>query len=118
VAIVALYFALLLVEVDWNLGNWRPRLDSAALALAATITTVMGLIWVLAGATRDHISQAFSLVICLILVALGIYVLPPEPLTTGLFGRDAASPFWYRGSRAVIMAIPVLIWTSRTWFKP
>ena len=51
-----------------------------------------------------------SLAACLALLALAVYVLPPEPMTQGLFAREARSPLWYRAARFVLLALPGVFW--------
>lgn len=107
---IGLYVTLVGLEFYWNLYNWEPRSDwrAGVLVLAALVlVAVMGL---LARASSDKFSRGVSLFICLALLALGIYVVPAEPSTTGLFAREVSSPVWHRGGRLFLLAMPGLFW--------
>ena len=101
-----LYAALVTLELYWNLYDWQPKLDLIASGLILGILAVLAVIRLLARTSRDRFSRGVSLVICLALLALAVYVVPAEPLTQGLFGREAPSPLWYRGARFVVLALP------------
>ena len=110
VASTALYVSLLLLDIYWNLVSWHPRWDwtvSTLIALTFASTLSLGL---LARSPRDRPSRVISLVVCVLLLSLGAYALPPEPLSAGLFGRLASSPLWYRGARLVVMGLPLVLW--------
>jgi hypothetical protein len=112
-AAAALYAGMLLLEVKWNLFNWRLQWDGQASLLVAWALGGLSVIWLLAGITRDRVSRSIALVTCLVLAAIAIYVLPPERPATGLFGRDAPSPLWYRGGRFLLMSLPAAFWILR-----
>jgi hypothetical protein len=105
-----LYVALLMLELSWNLNNWQPKLDLSAAGLILEMIAVLSAIWLLARAGCDRLSQGASLAICLALLALGVYVFPPEPITHGMFARETPSPLWYRAARFVLLALPCLFW--------
>ena len=116
-----LYAALVALELYWNLYDWQPKLDLIALGLILGILAVLAAIRLLARAGKDRFSRGVSLAICLALLALAVYVVPAEPLTQGLFGREASSPFWYRAGRFVVLALPGVFWglgCVRRWKSP
>ena len=55
-------------------------------------------------------SRGMSLLLSLFLLGLGAYVSRAEPLSNGLLGREASSPWWYRGARLSVLALPVVFW--------
>jgi hypothetical protein len=105
-----LYVALVVLELYWNLYDWQPKLDWEALGLIFGMLALLAAIRLLARASGDRFSRGVSLVICLALLALAVYVFPPEPRTSGLFAREAPSPFWYRAARFVVLALPSVFW--------
>jgi hypothetical protein len=111
VAAAGLYVALVVLELDWNLYDWEPKLDLKASGLIAGMLAMLAAIRLLARASRDRFSQTVSLVICLTLLALAVYVSPPEPMTQGLFAREAPSPLWYRAARFAVLALPGVFWS-------
>jgi hypothetical protein len=120
-AAAGLYAALVTLELYWNLYDWQPKLDLVALGLILGMFAVLAAIRLLARAGCDRFSRGVSLAICLALLALAVYVVPPEPLTQGLFGREAPSPLWYRAGRFVVLALPSAFWGlgfMRRWKSP
>lgn len=113
-AALVLYLALLLLDVEWNLCTWRFRLSLDIATLLAVMVGALVATWYLAGASRDSATRLISMFECLTLLALAIYAFPSEPLSTGLFARLAPSPFWYRGGRVAIMALPVVFWSVQS----
>ena len=109
-AAFALWVLLVVLEIYWNLYDWQPKADSIALGLGFGIFSAVAGMWLLARARRQVAARGASLVMCLALLVLGVYVLPPEPLNTGLFAREQASPLWYRGGRLAVLALPALFW--------
>ncbi len=109
-AALCLYTALVILELYWNLYDWQPVMDLKALGLTCGVGSILLAIAFLAR-TRCHATvRWFSLVVCLALLALGVYVLPREPVTHGLFAREHASPAWYRGARFILLLAPTLLW--------
>lgn len=109
-AALALWALLVVLEFYWNLRDWQPRLDSRFMAIGLGVCAALAVMWMLARVGRPHSARAVSLVICLALLSLGVYVLPAEPLTSGLFAREIQSPLWYRGGRLGVLALPMLFW--------
>jgi hypothetical protein len=107
---VALYLALLAIELYWNLFDWRPRADLTSFGACGGITFLVVGIWFLAQARGDAVTRTASLLACLALFALGVHAGRPEPPGQGLFARDTPSPFWYRGSRLIVMTLPAAFW--------
>jgi hypothetical protein len=107
---LGLYAALVMLELYWNFYDWQPRVDFKAFGLIFGMLAILAAIHYLARASCDRLSQGVSLMACLALLALAVYVFPPEPLTGGLFARAAVSPFWYRGARFVLLGLPGLFW--------
>jgi hypothetical protein len=109
-AVLALYVGLVWLECYWNLYDWLPRLDLQATALVGGVIATLAVIRLLTRATHDRFTRALSLVFCLALLALAVYVSPAEPRTGGVFARESASPVWYRGGRFVALALPGVFW--------
>ena len=107
---LTLYGASVGLEVHWNLFDWLPRFDIAAGGLIMVVLLAVTAIWFLTRGLGNRWVQLFSLLVSLAFVALAIYVLPAEPKSEGLFGRELASPWWYRGSRLVFMCCPSFFW--------
>ena len=110
VAALGLYVALVILELYWNLYDWQPKLDSRALGLIIAVGSILVEIRFLARANSHRIGQGVSLVLCLALLALAVYVFPREPLTQGVFAREQSSPLWYRVGRLVALALPGVFW--------
>jgi hypothetical protein len=115
VAAFALWVLLVSLEVYWNLYDWQPKVDAIALGLGLAIFSTIACIWLLTRASRRLAARGTSLLICLALLILGVYVLPPEPKGSGLFARERTSPFWYRGGRLAVLALPALFWVLSTF---
>ena len=111
-AILALYLGLLGLELDWNLFDWLPRFDLRAAALLMVLLAALAGTWWLARLSSDRVTRLVSLLACLGLLTLGLYVLPEEPKTPGLFSRQSPSPLWYRGGRFIAMSCPGLFWVA------
>ena len=111
VAALALYVALLILDLYWNLYDWQPKVDSIAVGLIIGVCAVLVAVRFLVRATSHRIGQGLSLVLCFALLALAFYVFPPEPLTQGLFAREHSSPLWYRAGRFVALASPSVLWS-------
>lgn len=109
-ATAALYVTLVALELYWNLFTWRPQGDLRAAGMLVAIAGFLAAIHFLARTGSDSLTRFVSLAACLALLAIGAYVLPPEPITTGLFARAEPSPFWYRAGRLVLFALPTLFW--------
>jgi hypothetical protein len=109
-----LYAASLLLDVYWNLFNWKPRWDWPTYVLiGAALASLIGL-GRLARTQRDRPTQAIALTVCLGLVIVACVALAAEPLSEGLLGRESASPWWYRAGRLVIMSLPLALWLRAT----
>ena len=107
---VALYLPLLLLDVYWNIVTWRPEWDGTALFLLVWIgAAAAGCYW-MARASRDRLTRVVSLLICMALLALGVYVCRAEPMSFGMFGRETSSPWWYRAGRLLVLGTPALLW--------
>ena len=109
-AAAGLYVALVMLEFDWNLYDWQPRLDLKASGLIFGMLAAFAAMWCLARVSCNRFSRGVSLAACLALLALAVYVLPSEPMTQGLFAREAPSPLWYRAARFVLLALPSVFW--------
>jgi uncharacterized membrane protein len=105
-----LYMALVMLELSWNLYNWQPKLNLKATGLIVGMLAVLAAIRFLTRASCGRFSQGVSLGACLALLALAVYVFPPEPITQGLFARESPSPLWYRAARFVALALPSVYW--------
>jgi peptidoglycan/LPS O-acetylase OafA/YrhL len=111
-ATVGLYAGLVALELDWNFPDWQPRWDVPSCAILFWLAGMLGAIWFLSRAGRERLTLTLSLLPCLALLILAVYLLPPEPLKPGLLGRDFHSPLWYRGGRAAVMFLPGAFWTA------
>jgi cytochrome bd-type quinol oxidase subunit 2 len=98
------------LAIGWNLFDWEPRLDWRAGGLLLFVVVLIGAIWILARAKGSRISRAVSLLVCIGLLSIGIYVLWPEAKTSGLFARESPSPLWYRAGRLVLLGAPSVFW--------
>jgi hypothetical protein len=117
-AAAGLYAALVMLELYWNLYDWQPKLDLEALGLIFGMLALLATIRLLARASGNRFSRGSSLVICLALLALAVYVFPPEPRSSGLFAREAPSPFWYRAARFAVLALPSAFWSRGVLRRP
>jgi hypothetical protein len=116
-----IYTGLVALELYWNLSDWQPKLDLNAAGLIFGMLAALAAIRLLARTGKDRFSGGVSLAICLALLALAFYVVSAEPLTQGLFGREAHSPLWYRAGRFVVLALPGVFWGLgwlRWWKSP
>ena len=113
-----LYGAILLLDVYWNLLNWRPRWDWPTYVLLGWMIVVLAGQWRLAKIPRGRWNQVISLMVGLALVAVAGLALGPEPLSEGLLGRDDPSPWWYRIGRAIVLALPLATWMVTRHRKP
>jgi hypothetical protein len=116
----AVVAALWSTEMHWNFFDFSPKWDAEALGYAALVLFALIGSWFLARASRDRGSQIVSLVICVALVAFGVLVCRPEPVTHGWLGRDAPSPIWFRGGMAVVLLLPSMfwiLWPFRWWTR-
>jgi hypothetical protein len=108
-----LYVSFILLELYWNLFDWTPKYDLRAAVLVLIIFVSLGSIFLLAGTGSQLFNLVVSLAACLCLFAVGVYVLPAEPVKTeGLLARTSASPWWYRATRFLIMVLPLFFWAS------
>jgi hypothetical protein len=114
-AATALWLALLLLDIYWNLISWHLKWDGTVLILMAWMLAALAAIGLLTRWARDQISRTVSLASCLTLLCVGLHACPAEPLSAELFGRVASSPGWYRGLRAVLMSLPLVMWLLATW---
>jgi hypothetical protein len=117
-AAAGLYAALVMLELYWNLYDWQPKLDLEALGLIFGMLALLAAIRLLARASGNRFSRGSSLVICLALLALAVYVFPPEPRSSGLFAREAPSLFWYRAARFAVLALPSAFWSRGVLRRP
>ena len=109
-AAATLYLVLLLLELYWNLFQWDPKWDARTVGMLGLVSGVVVLTAFLARGSQHPFTRVLSGLLSAALLSLGFYVLPAEALTEGLFARTAPSPFWYRGTRCVVMGLPLLFW--------
>jgi hypothetical protein len=107
---VGLFLGLLILDFYWNEPAWEPEGDSIARFLVAWLAAMVVAFWFLSRASVNRATRMFSFLICLGLFALAIHVLPAEPVKSGLFARPSASPVWFRGGLALILAAPGIFW--------
>ena len=112
-AIGGLLFA---VELDVNFFIWNGvwHLQSIA-SLGGVLFLLLGT-YFLAALTKSTATVIIAAVSCVLLLAIAIYFVTPEPLGNPgqWFARRYASPAWYRWSRLTIAAIPFVMLCSRT----
>ena len=130
-ATLALLVGLALIDFRWNLLDWSPKpeiFDLGELLLCCLALVGMG---IMAARTHDRATWIFSFAICLLLLVLGGFLLPPEEVTShklndtsGSMGislgplyylcsalaRSHESPIWYRILRSGFLFMPLLIW--------
>ncbi len=109
-AAIGMYGGFLGLEFCWNVPFWDPGESGAAWLIIAGLVLLLLLFWFLSQAPVNRVVRIFSLLICLSLVALAIYILPAEATKPGLFARPTPSALWYRGGRAVFLALPAVFW--------
>jgi hypothetical protein len=110
------YGLLVLLELYWNAYEWQPAWDLIGLGILLGLGFVLGVLGGLAWWSREGLSRGVSLAICLGFLILAIYLLPSEPLTEGLFGRETPSPTWYRVGRSMVLGLPSVFWVlARRW---
>ena len=109
-AAIALYAGFVALELYWNLYDWRPRYDARATAIGLALSALLTAVWYLARGNRGLTSRTFSGLACLALLILGIYLVPAEPLTAGVFARESSSPLWYRAFRLLALSAPMMFW--------
>jgi hypothetical protein len=106
----SLYAGVLVLECYWNFANWRPRWDWESCSMLVWNAAALLGIHKLAQTSQHPLTRGVGLVLSLMLLSLGAWVLPAEPLSQGWLGREASSPFWYRSARSIIMALPLAFW--------
>ncbi len=106
---LALYLGCLVLDLYWNLAEWKPRWDWTAFLLFAWIAASLLTYRLLTRSLGGTLSITISLIVSVALASLGIYAAKAELLSEGLFGREASSPLWYRGGRLVLMALPLIL---------
>lgn len=102
------YAGFLVLELYWNFAEWKPRGDWVTWVLLGWIASTLVALWLLARIGRNRIGEAAAILSSVALLVLGLIAFPAEPLSEGLFGREASSPLWYRGTRTLLMALPLL----------
>lgn len=108
-AAAALLYSVLLLNLQWNLFDWSPRLDLGTAVYAAGIAISLCAIWFLSKCSRDKISLSVAVLACLILAWAAINSFPAETVTHGLFfGRSQPRPLWFRSSIALLLCIPCI----------
>lgn len=112
VAMAALVFAVVGLDLHWNSSAWLPfpELDTTALLQCLGIPVVLAAMWFLAKPTPDRVSQ-IGFRVCLVLAGITVaFVLPPERLT---MERTIASPWWFRGGCTLLLCLPAAFWLWR-----
>jgi hypothetical protein len=107
VAAAAQLYAVLLLNLHWNLFDWSPKLDYNTAVYAIGIVISLCEIWFLGKFSRDKISWCAAVPACLILAWIAIHLLPAEPVTSGLWlSRSQSSPLWFRGGITLFLCMP------------
>jgi hypothetical protein len=96
---LSLYLGLVALDFYWNVPDWQPRFDGIVMGIFAPITlSILGVAF-LSRCSKDRLTKSIAVLLCLALVGLAVYVIPPEPLKPGFLGRESSSPLWYRLGR-------------------
>ena len=106
----ALGYGVLFLWIDWNLFDFNPKFDTTYAGLVAAILIALAGCAGLALASKDWGSRIVSLLVCLLLIALGANFLPPDHVTHGFLGRSTPTPFWFRSSLAMTLCLPFGLW--------
>ena len=117
---VAVVAAMVCFEMHWNFFDFHPKWDAEALEYGVLVLLALAGSWFLARASRDRGSQVLSLIVCIALLAFGVLVCRPEPVTQGFLGRDTPSPLWFRGGMAMLLLLPGgfwILWPFRWWTR-
>jgi hypothetical protein len=102
-----LYGSVLALDLHWNLFTWAPELDLNSLLLFCGVAIGTGLAWGGAKYSHSNMSRGIGVLVSLFLACAALYATKPEPVQLeGALPRRAASPVWYRWSRAVLMCLP------------
>jgi hypothetical protein len=105
---VAMIYAMLVCDFSLNLFDWRGHWSTEASLACGGYTAAFAASVALYRATRGPVGLGAAIIVTLGLAGLGLFILPPEPLTTGWFGRQIVSPFAYRAARAVVLLLPAI----------
>lgn len=105
------YGGIASIEVQWNLVHWRPMLDGY---VVATFLLLIAALTFQSRVAMNPSGHSLGLTVwiwvtALGLLAAGVYLFPAEPVAEGFLGRPAPSPLWYRASRCVVLAWPILV---------
>ena len=106
VATGGLFAAVWALDVHWNLFSWGGGWDFRALFYVLCVLAAVVATWFLARSTRDRAVAIASLVLSVVLLGFGLYLLLAE--SDPWPGKP--SPIWYRGIRALLMALPLVFW--------
>lgn len=109
----ALLYSLVCLEINWNLFGFSPRWDGAVPGQLVCIFGSIAGTWFLAKTSRDRFSRAMSLLICVLLAGIAMFVF--FYAERFLLGRNELSPLWFRGCLTLLSCLPVIfrIWLGR-----
>jgi hypothetical protein len=109
-SLLLLYAAIVALDLYWNVPDWQPRWDSYGLLMVWCAYASAVLLSALAVLAQNKIGRVLAIFVTAALLALGIYLVPAEPLSPGFLGRETASPLWYRTGRAGLLSLPACCW--------
>lgn len=108
---LGLYLHVFFIDLYWNFINWTPHYDLPSLFAAGGMVGALVGMGFLATTPVSRWLRVVSGVGCTALLAVGAWLVSPEPVTTeGLLARVASSPAWYRVGRLLILAAPFGLW--------
>lgn len=120
-------------DLDWNLFHFSPRWKMGVVVELLGILVALFAMWFLARASRDKMSRVLSMLVCVYLGWFSIQALQPEKIKSipipvvdskttdgqavaaymkyrieSALSRSQPSPFWYRGSQMLALALPAI----------
>jgi hypothetical protein len=122
---VALWFGVTLLDFQWAFIGFHPECDLETIAAVLIILAAETGIWFLAKASRNRTSRSVSLLICMLLTAIGLFgFLPAEQRHTTYTGNNPIgivfaeilsrpSPLWFRGGLTLLLCLPCVFWIWR-----
>src|SRR4051812_32403109 len=69
----AVYASALLLDLYWNLFEWKPRLDGSVAGILSLGAVALVATWALSGRSNYRVTKVISLIACLGLLAVAAY---------------------------------------------
>ena len=109
-----LFGATAYLDLDLNLFDWTPGVEPGTVLALGVGLLCVAVVIPLGRITRHTVCTLAAWLVVVALAGFGLYLLPAESLQPDvILGRDRASPFWYRGGRALVLALPALLLLGR-----